>query len=222
MWQSGDPVLDKYLPNRLDKAQMKKSFDPERDLLGMGGIFNPFNLALYTYSHQNPVRFFDPDGNFTSPTGALTIRNDDVGKGHYGASRSQMPDKKHSGVDLAAPAGSPVKAPITGSVEYKKVKGEKAILITGKEEGEKLSVRAAHVDFDDKLLGKIKPVKEGQDVPGVTVQDLTSHPDFKGADPHVHLEVYKAGQGEGGKDKRTNPMPYLRNEHKPSVSEPDK
>jgi hypothetical protein len=29
----------------------------------MGGVYNPFNLGLYTYTHQNPVRYSDPDGN---------------------------------------------------------------------------------------------------------------------------------------------------------------
>jgi len=29
----------------------------------MGGIYNPFNLGLYSYSHLNPLRYSDPDGN---------------------------------------------------------------------------------------------------------------------------------------------------------------
>ena len=35
------------------------------DLAGMGGVFNPFNLGLYTYAHHNPVRYGDPDGKET-------------------------------------------------------------------------------------------------------------------------------------------------------------
>ena len=55
VWQSVDPILEKYLP----------SGDPEKDknLPGLGGVFNPANLAGYTYTHQNPVRYVDPDGN---------------------------------------------------------------------------------------------------------------------------------------------------------------
>jgi len=55
VWQSVDPILEKYLP----------SGDPEKDknLPGMGGVFNSGNLAGYTYTHQNPVRYVDPDGN---------------------------------------------------------------------------------------------------------------------------------------------------------------
>lgn len=29
----------------------------------MGGVFASPNLALYSYTHQNPVKFVDPDGN---------------------------------------------------------------------------------------------------------------------------------------------------------------
>ncbi|WP_303908973.1 RHS repeat domain-containing protein [Thiohalomonas denitrificans] len=55
VWQSADPILEKYLP----------SGNNERDaqLPGMGGVFNPINLGLYTYTHNNPVRYTDPDGN---------------------------------------------------------------------------------------------------------------------------------------------------------------
>jgi len=55
VWQSVDPILEKYLP----------SGDPEKDknLPGMGGFFNSGNLAGYTQSHNNPVRYVDPDGN---------------------------------------------------------------------------------------------------------------------------------------------------------------
>ncbi len=45
VWQSPDPVLAAYLT------------DPGR------GINQPLNLALYSYSYQNPVNLKDPDGN---------------------------------------------------------------------------------------------------------------------------------------------------------------
>ncbi|MDM8564425.1 SpvB/TcaC N-terminal domain-containing protein [Candidatus Halobeggiatoa sp. HSG11] len=47
VWLSVDPILDDYLNG-------KES---------MGGIFNSFNLGLYTYGHLNPLKFLDPDGN---------------------------------------------------------------------------------------------------------------------------------------------------------------
>jgi RHS repeat-associated protein len=52
VWQSTDPILEKYLPSGEDKSKLP----------GMGGVYNSLNLALYSYSHQNPVKFTDPDG----------------------------------------------------------------------------------------------------------------------------------------------------------------
>ena len=54
MWQSADPILDKYLPTG--------NKEKDKNLAGMGGIYNSFNLGLYSYGHLNPVKFFDPDG----------------------------------------------------------------------------------------------------------------------------------------------------------------
>jgi RHS repeat-associated protein len=210
VWQSPDPILEKYLPDASKAPQFISpslpDWDLKLDIIGGGGVFHPVNLNLYVYAQLNPVRLIDPDGRFTSPTGSLTIRNDKVGLGSFKAPRGA---KKHAGVDLAAPAGTSVIAPISGSVEYLQEGGEKIIRVTGKEEGETLTTRLLHVEFSDKLVGKIKPAKEGEALEGVTVQDLSKHPRYKGADPHVHLEVYKKGT-KGPQD----PMPYLRNEHK--------
>ena len=46
MWQSGDPILGKYLEGNPNN-----------------GVFGSINLALYTYGSGNPIRYFDPDGN---------------------------------------------------------------------------------------------------------------------------------------------------------------
>ena len=53
VWQSPDPILGSYLP-----GSGKKS-----NLPGMGGVFNSPNLGLYTYGHQNPIKYADADGN---------------------------------------------------------------------------------------------------------------------------------------------------------------
>jgi RHS repeat-associated protein len=54
VWQSADQILDKYLPG-VD--------DDDDGLPGLGGIYNSKNLGLYSYGHQNPVIYNDPDGN---------------------------------------------------------------------------------------------------------------------------------------------------------------
>jgi RHS repeat-associated protein len=50
IWQSPDPILSSYLDG-----------DPN------GGVYTPSNLALYTFTNNNPVRFVDPDGGQTRP-----------------------------------------------------------------------------------------------------------------------------------------------------------
>jgi len=66
VWQSVDPILEKYMPDlddRLAAVKQGKDYFPEQSLPGMGGVYNPMNLAGYTYSHNNPVKYVDPDGN---------------------------------------------------------------------------------------------------------------------------------------------------------------
>jgi len=52
---SPDPILNSYLPTG-DKEK-------DKNLPGMGGVFNTVNLDLYHYAGLNPVKFVDPDGN---------------------------------------------------------------------------------------------------------------------------------------------------------------
>ncbi|MFI9816522.1 SpvB/TcaC N-terminal domain-containing protein [Saccharothrix variisporea] len=47
LWQSPDPILESYL-----------------DGAPGGGVYQPFNLASYTYSRNNPVKYTDPDGRY--------------------------------------------------------------------------------------------------------------------------------------------------------------
>lgn len=65
-----DPILDKYLPNTPIKPEETVKLLPPSvqqplvrfNLRGLGGIFESKNLNLYIYSHQNPIRYSDPDG----------------------------------------------------------------------------------------------------------------------------------------------------------------
>ena len=49
VWQSADPILDQYLGNN------------PRDVR-VGGVFEPTNLSMYSYSRNSPVVLKDPDG----------------------------------------------------------------------------------------------------------------------------------------------------------------
>ena len=76
----------------------------------MGGAYNPLNLAMYTYGHQNPVKFVDPDGNLSIEAvlnhdrnipGHLIVRDDfgaiifvapTLGKGKHGDTQTTNGD----------------------------------------------------------------------------------------------------------------------------------
>ena len=46
VWQSPDPILGEYMSGQTN-----------------GGVYNPKNLSLFTYTYNNPVNLVDPDGN---------------------------------------------------------------------------------------------------------------------------------------------------------------
>jgi RHS repeat-associated protein len=50
VWQSTDPILGSYLDGK-----------------PAGGVQNSANLALYSYAHNNPVKYTDPDGLAPDP-----------------------------------------------------------------------------------------------------------------------------------------------------------
>lgn len=58
VWQSPDPILDQYMNGKTNK-----------------GVFNPKNIGLFAYTHNNPVNYNDPDGMAVEyePTALLGI-----------------------------------------------------------------------------------------------------------------------------------------------------
>jgi RHS repeat-associated protein len=55
VWQSGDPILDKYLPDsrkpvRLDTPELANHWSTVFDLPGRGGVFSSTTLSLYAYT----------------------------------------------------------------------------------------------------------------------------------------------------------------------------
>jgi RHS repeat-associated protein len=66
MWLSADPAMGEYIPAAPINDEAKQH---NKELPGLGGVFNYVNLHTYHYAGNNPVVLMDPDGenfyNFT-------------------------------------------------------------------------------------------------------------------------------------------------------------
>jgi RHS repeat-associated protein len=117
VWQSADPILNQYL-------------DGKR---GMGGVFAPQNLALYSYTWNNPVKYADPDGkaiwvpifigiglylsdvkpaNAPGPSDVPTSESVSMAPQDLAveAVKQVAPESTHTAIDVVSTVGNPKKA----------------------------------------------------------------------------------------------------------------
>ncbi|MFT7879767.1 MAG: RHS repeat-associated core domain-containing protein [Sulfurimonas sp.] len=62
VWQSPDPIIGEYMSGQTN-----------------GGVFNPKNLGLFTYTYNSPVNLVDPDGEATAVIFGLGTKNNPFG-----------------------------------------------------------------------------------------------------------------------------------------------
>jgi len=58
-WMGADPAMGSYLPLA---PVSRVALQYNRQLPGLGGVFAVFNLAVYHYGANNPLRYVDPEG----------------------------------------------------------------------------------------------------------------------------------------------------------------
>jgi len=61
-WISADPAMGEYVPQAPINDEAKKN---NKNLPGMGGIYNTVNMHVFHYAGNNPVKLVDPDGRLT-------------------------------------------------------------------------------------------------------------------------------------------------------------
>jgi len=75
-WISADPAMGEYIPQAPINDDAKKN---NKNLPGMGGVFNYVNFHVYHYAGNNPVKLVDPDGRdiifLVDPDGAPLSAN---------------------------------------------------------------------------------------------------------------------------------------------------
>lgn len=140
LWQSPDPALRDYLEGE-----------------GADGVYQPFNLASYTYGHNNPVKLTDPDGRVINLiAGAVgAAAGAVVGAGAYAAVQAWRGEEITLRGAVAAGAGGAVTGGAAGLtmggsliVQGAVVAGSSAAggVVTRAINGEQQTVKAAVTD----------------------------------------------------------------------------
>jgi RHS repeat-associated protein len=199
-WMSADPEMSKYLPETPVNKQARQE---NENLPGIGGVFNPFNLAVYHYANNNPVKYSDPNGQdvynpgkdepaphqFPVHTGTIT--------GVYGPQQSVAPGMPsfHTGLDIAAGKGTPVYASKGGIVVIDKSMGPHYGTAIEIYHGNGEYTRYGHLSATSVKPGQI--VQAGQQIGAVGSTGLSTG-------PHLHYEIREGGGGISGNFETTN------------------
>jgi hypothetical protein len=140
--------LDKYLPSGGDSS----------NLAGMGGVFNSLNFGMYTYGHQNPVKFTDPDGNATQAE-----RDSAVARGKYEAT-SETLTRAYQGATSDLPVDNSYRYGSKGKNGYSDCSGYSAKLMPGlKGNASNQMAQTSPVDVEDIMPGDFVFLKTGND-----------------------------------------------------------
>ena len=186
-----------------NKNQIKILFeqfkDKDDDLIKTGSIFfaeivlTKDRYELYKFEDNNYIEYFNSDGQSATKALMKTPINGARLSSAYGMRKHPILgyNKKHMGVDFAAPTGTPIMAAGTGHIEYVGTNGGAGKYIRIKHlNGYKTSY--SHLSSYASGMQKNVRVKQGQTIGYVGNTGLSTG-------PHLHYEVIFNGE-------KINPM----------------
>ena len=173
--------------------------DKDDDLIKTGSIFfaeivlTKDSYELYKFEDNNYIEYFNSDGQSATKALMKTPINGARLSSAYGMRKHPILgyNKKHMGVDFAAPTGTPIMAAGTGHIEYVGTNGGAGKYIRIKHlNGYKTSY--SHLSSYASGMKKNVRVKQGQTIGYVGSTGLSTG-------PHLHYEVIFNGE-------KINPM----------------
>ena len=173
--------------------------DKDDDLIKTGSIFfaeivlTKDAYELYKFEDNNDIEYFNSDGKSATKALMKTPINGARLSSAYGMRKHPILgyNKKHMGVDFAAPTGTPIMAAGTGHIEYVGTNGGAGKYIRIKHlNGYKTSY--SHLSSYASGMQKNVRVKQGQTIGYVGSTGLSTG-------PHLHYEVIFNGE-------KINPM----------------
>lgn len=193
---------------------------------GRADLKKPQSWNRYSYTLNNPINNTDPDGRETNPvTGQSYILDSQIlvsksnpRKGFFGMVRryADGSPKKHGGNDIKAPRGTPVFAPVTGTVIQSGWAGGDGgyvlrIRRANDEDGKAVYIHISHLNGEPTVkVGD--QVVEGQ----ANIAEVGNTGNAKNDDPHAHTAVMVGGQTG---DHQVDPQQWFRDH--PSNSQAD-
>ena len=176
----------------------------------------PQSANRYSYTSNNPLRNFDPDGRETNPvTGASNILDAQIlnsatnpRKGHFGLVRraADGTPKKHGGTDITAPKGTPLFSPVSGTVVQSGDGGKEGGFVlrirrTQDENGQPVYIHISHLNRSPNVrFGDT--VTEGQ----ANVAEVGNTGNARNEPPHAHVSVMVGGET---RDHQVDPQEWF-------------
>lgn len=142
-------------------------------------------LFISDHYEKNEPFFLNP---VLSEKNNFKIRNDKLGKGHFGATRGKFSQRRHEGIDIAADLNTDIQAPRSGRI---------TVASPNKGYGEYIQIQhsdgwqSRYAHLSEILVHKGDWVKRGVVIGRV---GKTGNANLQEMQPHLHFEIRRKGR----------------------------